>query len=242
MTGMQSNSASRYSGLTPARGTGRDMFFGRMDHERVAFDRMFRGRRFSDEECLALCRGEMLEVHGLERNGVRYSVVGCLRPSPYRTGQEDGAKPVMFRQDHVISYDPEYRFETRRVVMAWDADGNNAAEPSKPSLSENLFPDGFDSGLTPSEEAAIGKATEDMIENPLKLIMTYTELDTFVPSNNFSSLDAMFDYDGNEAYANPDNNVPVDSIPVQSGAGQVPVPTRFVSDGESDADAVSSSW
>lgn len=117
-------SQSIYSGLKPAKNSEKEMYHGIWDGHKVEFERVFRGYRFSDEECEALCRGEMLEVHGLERDGVKYSVAGCLRESSFAGFSTDFVS-VKFKVDHTISYNPEYQFANRRIMRS---DGSMVAE------------------------------------------------------------------------------------------------------------------
>ena len=55
-----------------------DKYTGTWCGQTVSFDRNFRGHRFTDEECEALCKGERIEVHNIQnRNGV-YAIQGKL--------------------------------------------------------------------------------------------------------------------------------------------------------------------
>lgn len=108
-------SGSIYSSLRSRPAVQRDLYRGWWHGRNVEFERVFRGHRFSDGECEALLNGEMLEVHGLERNNVKYSVAGCLVEDRFAG---PGSNFVQFKADHTISYDPEYRFDQRIVQMA----------------------------------------------------------------------------------------------------------------------------
>lgn len=54
-----------------------EMFHGMFRGEPVEFSRAFRGHRFTDEECEALCRGESLRVH-VNHGTAGYDVLGAL--------------------------------------------------------------------------------------------------------------------------------------------------------------------
>lgn len=101
----------------------------------VRFEREFRGYHFSDEECDALCRGEILAVHGVKRGSVQYSVAGCLQDSMFGN-VSDGLPSVRFKVLNTISFDPSYRFATRVVSYAPDAkkptvDIENSVKPKE---------------------------------------------------------------------------------------------------------------
>lgn len=126
---------SRYSSLSPAKNEVVEMFRGQWHGKQVEFERVFRGYRFSDGECEALCRDELLEVHGLERNGTQYSVVGSLQDSMFSGFSREFAS-VKFKPVRTISFDPEYRFETRHICYA---DGH--VEPAVASEPERQVED-----------------------------------------------------------------------------------------------------
>lgn len=83
----------------------------------VEFERVFRGRRFTEDECRALCNDEMLEIHGFDRGGVKYSVVGSLRETTF-TGHATMFTGVSFKVNRTIPYNPEYSFENRVRVRS----------------------------------------------------------------------------------------------------------------------------
>lgn len=79
---------SRYSQLNPKKYREEDMdvYHGFWKGQQVAFSRMFRGHRFTDEECKALCRGERLEVHNIKGRNCLYAVQGRLESMDYGVG------------------------------------------------------------------------------------------------------------------------------------------------------------
>ena len=54
--------------------------------EPVALDREYRGHRLSERECAALFRGRTIEIHGLKRHGVSYSIECGLEKDPVLEG------------------------------------------------------------------------------------------------------------------------------------------------------------
>lgn len=122
---------SIYSGLG-VRQKGPEVYRGTWNGHSVAFERVFRGYRFSDEECEALLNGEMLEVHGLRRGDVVYSVTGSLAQSKFAMLTGPGYNIVRFIPDRTISYNPDYDFKTRNVVMLNKSAAQDAQTPSEP--------------------------------------------------------------------------------------------------------------
>lgn len=85
------------------------MYEGIWHGKNVRFERVFRGYSLSDEECRALCDGHAIELHGLERHGVKYAVVGALQESIYQ-GLRQSFTEVKLKALKTIPYDPEYVF------------------------------------------------------------------------------------------------------------------------------------
>lgn len=85
------------------------MFEGVWHGKNVRFERIFRGYSLSDEECRALCEGHAIEIHGLERHGVKYAVVGALQESMYQ-GLKQSFTEIKLKALKTIPYDPEYKF------------------------------------------------------------------------------------------------------------------------------------
>lgn len=79
-----------------------DVWRGTWNGELIEFDRNFRGHHFSDEECMALCRGDMLEVHNLGgQRGMLYAVRGMLQRMDMGVYSY-----VTFKQMGVVANDP----------------------------------------------------------------------------------------------------------------------------------------
>lgn len=78
---LKSTGPTRYSGLVGRSGRPEpvsDVYQGVWHGTAISFDRNFRGHRFTDEECKALCNGERIEIHNIvNRHGV-YAVQGHL--------------------------------------------------------------------------------------------------------------------------------------------------------------------
>ena len=163
--------SSIYSSLSPARNSDKETYRGRWCGRDVEFDRVFRGYRFSDEECEALLMNEMIEVHGLERNGVKYSVAGCLQESSFSGFSQDFVS-VRFKADHTVSYDPEYSFANRRVTRA-DGTVIVPEQPApKPAVYDSTADDeafiaSFDPSMMSSEDAEMDARLSAMLEAPV---------------------------------------------------------------------------
>ena len=122
---------AKYGNVGVLMDTKHDMYYGVWHDKQVEFDRIFRGYRFSDDECRALCNDELLEVHGLERNGVKYSVVGSLHESTLPNLSSEYIS-VKFKVDRTISFNPEYVFEKRSVSFV------NDKSNGKTEVDENI--------------------------------------------------------------------------------------------------------
>lgn len=79
----------------------REMYHGSWNGRDVMFPRVFRGHRFTEEECATLCRGEALTVRGLRWKGTSYDVVGRLMERVY-TGGNTEVHTVSFAVDHPL--------------------------------------------------------------------------------------------------------------------------------------------
>ena len=183
-------SQSIYSGLKPTKNPDKEMYKGNWNGHNVEFERVFRGYRFSDEECEALCRNEMLEVHGLERDGVKYSVAGCLRESAFAGFSTDFVS-VKFKVDHTISYNPEYRFENRRVMKADGAMVTEEVSTPEPKIIEssassddefinNFDPSAFDS-LSDEMDAKMVAMLSAPLLPPVIQVQGHGEMPVFIP-------------------------------------------------------------
>ena len=75
---MSEKSGSLYSRLNTHRKDEEEKYEGFWNGVPVSFKRNFRGHRFTDEECSALCRGERIEVHNIKGKYGTYAVQGCL--------------------------------------------------------------------------------------------------------------------------------------------------------------------
>ena len=79
--------------------------YGRWRGRDIKFNRNFRGHRFTDDECAALCRDEMLTITGLvSSSGKIYGVIGKLEVQTFTNGKGEeiefiGFKPHSFVED-----------------------------------------------------------------------------------------------------------------------------------------------
>lgn len=75
---MAEKQRSLYSQLKRKDAKEEEKYHGIWQGESIEFKRNFRGHRFTDEECQALCRGENIEVHNIEGKYGVYAVQGHL--------------------------------------------------------------------------------------------------------------------------------------------------------------------
>lgn len=88
-----------------------DTYSGRWMGRDVVFERVFRGHRFTDEECQALCDGELIEIYDLQdEHGLLYGVKGALRESVIQPGK------IVFKSFDFLINKPYYDFQTRERV------------------------------------------------------------------------------------------------------------------------------
>lgn len=98
---------SRYSQIQSGRYQKSDtvMYSGFWHGRPVTFPRDFRGHRFSDEECEALCKGQRIEVHNIQGMNCKYAVQGRLQV------QDIGLGPsVRFVVIDTVPNNPDYVF------------------------------------------------------------------------------------------------------------------------------------
>lgn len=108
-----SNNNSRYQSLSGRKPIHqREYFEGYYENKPILFDRVFRGYRFSNEECMALCQGEWLEVHNLQNGVVLYGVRGCLYKDVFASAKS--SVPVyIFKVKQSLVNNPTYVFSKR---------------------------------------------------------------------------------------------------------------------------------
>ena len=108
-----SNNNSRYQSLSGRKPVHQKEYFeGYYENKPILFDRVFRGYRFSNEECMALCQGEWLEVHNLQNGLVSYGVKGCLYKDVFASAKS--SVPVyIFKVKQSLVNNPNYLFAKR---------------------------------------------------------------------------------------------------------------------------------
>lgn len=155
-------SRSIYSGLGRKKDNKRagDMYTGKWNGVPIEFDRMFRGHRFSDGECEALCRGETIDVHNVGTSDIKYSVAGFLEASPY-PGMTPGVSLFRFKADHTIS----------DIVPGADV-GSGCAGSKGDEISDEEFIDPFDTNGQNSDFVDMEAQMAAMLEIPLMPIVT----------------------------------------------------------------------
>lgn len=131
-----SNNQNKFS----SNGKSTERWKGVWNGESVEFDRVFRGHRFTDDECKRLCNGEEISVK-VSRDGISgYDVVGSLEENIYHG---------MVRDFRTISFKPRQKvfgtdFSRVNVSMGSDADRSDKSDVSK-LISDAVFSfvDGF---------------------------------------------------------------------------------------------------
>lgn len=88
-------------------GTVEEMFHGFWHGQEVSFPRVFRGHRFTDEECMGLCFGDTVEVHNLDGKYGKYGVVG-------RLGLDNLFGEVRFQTHDSILNNPDYVYHMHK--------------------------------------------------------------------------------------------------------------------------------
>lgn len=125
---MRRTVTSRYSTLGKHMSQKPEMYSGQWMGKSVQFSREFRGHRFSEEECQALCRGELIEVHGLRRsaNSPLYGVLGGLVESSFQ-GTSMTFEELRFKVSDILLHNDSYRFATRTVRYTGSAAPKNSS-------------------------------------------------------------------------------------------------------------------
>lgn len=78
----------------------KERYEGTWQGKPVKFVRAFSGRRFSDEECESLCRGETLHLKGLtSKKGSEYAVFGKLQEQTFTNSDGKEIKYVGFKAE-----------------------------------------------------------------------------------------------------------------------------------------------
>lgn len=126
---------SRYSRLQGRKDISEKEYYeGTFHGQNIRLNRNFRGYRFSDAECEALCHGEWLEVHNLENNGVLYGVCGTLEKDMFQNEESSDIVPVyVFKSKFTRVNNPNYSFEQRVPYYGPDVSSNNV--PSKTNVN-----------------------------------------------------------------------------------------------------------
>lgn len=160
--------SSRYQSLAGRRPVHQKEYFeGYYQNKPILIDRMFRGHRFSDEECKALCQGEWLELHNLQNGIVLYGVRGCLHQDIFASAKS--SIPVyVFKVKTSLVNNPSYRFDDR-----------------KPYFGSNQSESAYDYSKTVNHDVESGVKVKKT-----KFILHESSVDAF-SDNNDSELAAM---------------------------------------------------
>lgn len=162
---------SRYQYLSGRRPIHQKEYYeGYYENQPILFDRMFRGYRFTNEECQALCQGEWLEVHNLQNGMVLYGVRGSLYKDIFASA--NSSLPIyIFKVKTSLVNNPTYQFSKRKpyfgpnkseISYDYKQQIEQPSEPEKPrqtqfilhEASVDMFSDEEDSKLAAMISAA----------------------------------------------------------------------------------------
>ena len=122
-------SGTRYTSLGNQKPVKEKEYYqGVFQNKPIMIDRQFREHRLTDEECKALCNGEVIEIHNLHNNGTAYGVRGMLREDLFSRGCFE--MPVyVFKATMPVLNKPDYDFSKRHVVKTQDLSNNQTVKP-----------------------------------------------------------------------------------------------------------------
>lgn len=128
-------SGTRYTSLGNQKPVKEKEYYqGVFQNKPIMIDRQFREHRLTDEECKALCNGEVIEIHNLHNNGTAYGVRGMLREDLFSRGCFE--MPVyVFKATMPVLNKPDYDFSKRHIVKTQDL-SNNQTVKSKDEESD----------------------------------------------------------------------------------------------------------
>lgn len=117
-------SGTRYTSLGNQKPVKEKEYYqGVFQNKPIMIDRQFREHRLTDEECKALCNGEVIEIHNLHNNGTAYGVRGMLREDLFSRGCFE--MPVyVFKAMMPVLNKPDYDFSKRHIVKTKDVVSN----------------------------------------------------------------------------------------------------------------------
>lgn len=121
-------SGTRYTSLGNQKPVKEKEYYqGVFQNKPIMIDRQFREHRLTDDECRALCNGEVIEIHNLHNNGTAYGVRGMLREDLFSRGCFE--MPVyVFKATMPVLNKPEYDFSKRHVVKPQDLSNNQTVK------------------------------------------------------------------------------------------------------------------
>lgn len=117
-------SGTRYTSLGNQKSVKEKEYYqGVFQNKPIMIDRQFREHRLTDEECKALCNGEVIEIHNLHNKGTAYGVRGMLREDLFSRGCFE--MPVyVFKAMMPVLNKPDYDFSKRHIVKTKDVVSN----------------------------------------------------------------------------------------------------------------------
>ena len=121
-------SGTRYTALGNQKPVKEKEYYqGIFQNRPIMIDRQFREHRLTDEECKALCDGEVIEIHNLHNKGTVYGVRGMLREDLFSRGCFE--MPVyVFKATMSVLNKPDYDFSKRNIVKTKDVSGTQSVK------------------------------------------------------------------------------------------------------------------
>lgn len=121
-------SGTRYTSLGNQKPVKEKEYYqGVFQNRPIMIDRQFREHRLTDDECQALCNGELIEIHNLHNKGTAYGVRGMLREDLFSRGCFE--MPVyVFKATMPVLNKPDYDFSKRNIVKTKDVSGTQSVK------------------------------------------------------------------------------------------------------------------
>lgn len=161
----------------------KEYYQGVFQNKPIMIDRQFREHRLTDDECRALCNGEVIEIHNLHNNGTAYGVRGMLREDLFSRGCFEMSVYV-FKATMPVLNKPDYDFSKRHVVKTQDVVSNQTvkAKDEESDMRAALAKEESDlqqwTQQTMAEENAISHTAKSHTKKP-RLILHASSLDEY---------------------------------------------------------------
>lgn len=177
-------SGTRYTSLGNQKPVKEKEYYqGVFQNKPIMIDRQFREHRLTDEECKALCNGEVIEIHNLHNNGTAYGVRGMLREDLFSRGCFE--MPIyVFKATMPVLNKPDYDFSKRHIVKTQDLSNNQTVKTKDDESDMRAALAKEESDLqqwtqqTMTEENAVSYTAKSHTKKP-RLILHASSLDEY---------------------------------------------------------------